>query len=152
MANFSTPIRVMLPRDMLLQARPSTRWRVRSRTINGLLVWFTRRFLRTAFPDSFERRLKPLLKKSKTRAKGIVDVLQPNHSLIDTLFLRINTMEELEDDDPYEVKLLLAAQKADLDDPTKLELLHSMANQLGSIFGSAEGIELDRPVMVESLG
>jgi len=143
--------RVMLPRELLLQTLPSARWKVGSKTINGLLVWFTRRFLRTAFPDSFERRLKPLLKKSKTRAKGIVDVLQPNHSLIDTLFLSINTMEELEENEPYEVKLLLAAQKADLDDPTKLELLHSMANQLGSIFGNAGGIELDGMVLVESL-
>jgi hypothetical protein len=143
--------RVMLPRELLLQTGPSTRWKVGSRTINGLLVWFTRRFLRTAFPDSFERRLKPLLKKSKTLNKGIVDVLQPHHSLIDTLFLRINTMEELPAKEAYEVKLLLAAKKADLDDPAKLELLHSMANQLGSIFGNADGVELDGLVMVESL-
>jgi hypothetical protein len=143
--------RVMLPRDLLLLARPSTRWRIGSGTINRLLVWFTRRFLRTAFPDSFESRLKPLLKRSKARSKGIVDVLQPNHSLIDTLFLSVHRHEELEDGDPYLIRLLLAARNADLEDPAKLDLLHSMANQLGTIFGQAEGIELDGPVMVASL-
>jgi hypothetical protein len=143
--------RVMLPRKLLLQARPSRRWQVNSKTINGLLVWFTSRFLRTAFPDSFEKRLKALLKKSKTLPEGIVDVLKPNHNLIDTLFIKIDKMEELGNDDPYEVKLLLAAKKADLDDPTKLELLHSMANQLGLIFRSAKDIELDGSVLVESL-
>lgn len=143
--------RVMLPREMLLEAKPSERWQLGSGTLNGILIWFTRRFLRTAFPDSFENRLRPLLSASKTRYKGITEVLTPHHALIDTLFLYIHSYDELPVDEPYEIRILIAARKADLDDPTKLELLHSMANQLGSIFGSAEGIELERPVMVESL-
>ena len=33
--------RVMLPRELLLEARPSDRWLVNATTINGLLLWFT---------------------------------------------------------------------------------------------------------------
>jgi hypothetical protein len=136
--------RVMLPREKLLETKPSDRWQISSGTLNGTLVWFTRRFLRTAFPDRFENRLKPLL-------KGISEIITPNHLLIDTLFLHIHSHGELPDNEPYEIRILIAARKADLDDQIKLEALHAMAKELGSIFENASGFELQSPVIVESL-
>ncbi len=147
----SATARVMLPREKLLDARPSTRWSVSPQTVNKLLVWFTRRYLRTAFPDAFEARMKPVLVRSKAQPKGIIEVLKPHHSLIDTLFLRIKPLQEVSREEPYELRVVIAADEADMEDPAKLDRLHSMANQLGSIFEQAQGFELDGPVMVESL-
>ncbi|MCF7733317.1 MAG: hypothetical protein K9N23_16630 [Akkermansiaceae bacterium] len=136
--------RITIPRDLLLGGRPSTSWQVAAADISDLIVWFTQRYLRTAFPNSFEDRIKPQLKKIRKQ-------IEPNQSLIDTLFIRVDPLREISGDDPHAVRLLVAVRKANLDDPVKLQMLHSMAKQLGSIFGEAEGLELEGPVIVESL-
>lgn len=146
----STPVeiscieRITIPRDLLLGCRPSSSWEVVASDIPDLIVWFTQRYLRTAFPNSFEDRIKPHLKKIRKQ-------IEPNQSLIDTLFIRVDPLREILDEDSHAIHLLVAVRKANLDDSEKLQSLHSMANQLGSILADVAGLELEAPVIVESL-
>ncbi len=107
-------------------------------------MWFTQRYLRTAFPNSFEERIKPHLKKIRKQ-------IEPHQALIDTLFIRVDPLREVSGDDSHAVRLLIAVKKATLDEPDKLQALHSMAGQLDSIFESAKGLDLEAPVNVQSL-
>lgn len=137
--------RRFLKRTELLKIQPSSRWRIPSRTQAGLLAWFTSRYLRVAFPDAFELRLRgKVMKKLKK-------VFEQNQDLIHTIFLRIEPFEEIAKEEPYELHLLLAVEQRHLDDPDSRTRILAIPERLAGILTPAEGFQLYPAPAVKSL-
>jgi len=124
------PRTIALPRQLLLETKPSESWVIDELALKSLLAWRAARYLRTAFPDAFENRLKPIFDSFKKLVESI-------HEHIKSLHIRLNTFERLHEDDPYEVDLLLVIRRSSRDAAETYASLDAKAKEIKALLNSA---------------
>lgn len=98
-----------------------------------LRQWVARRYTRQPFPDAFERRL--------GSRQGRIRKLfaQSSARLISTVYIATSN-EELPDETPYEVDILLAARGRNLVDPSLSEAIDDFEHKVEQAIEAKEGI------------
>ena len=102
-------------------------------TIDDLLVWRANRYLRAAFPDSFEDAFRPL-------KEGFTALLTNERidGLIDSILIQLDHYEELNDnDDGYELQLRLMVTPEVVGQPTDMEKLKALSQSLADLLKSS---------------
>lgn len=127
------PRTITLPRQLLLQTKPSESWLIGELALKSLLAWRAARYLRTAFPDAFENRLKPIFDRFKKLVESI-------HEHIKSLHIGLNTFERLPEDEPYEMDLLLVIRRSSRDDAETYAFLDAKAKELKTLINSASNL------------
>ena len=122
-----------IPREIITGASPSADWGIPGGTLKSLLAWRAARYLRTAFPDAFEGRLKPVANDFKALIRGI-------HQHVVSLHLALEPFDEATAADPYEIDLLLVVSRTAMDDDATRKLLNEKVTELQRIVNSADGL------------
>jgi hypothetical protein len=130
--------RVRLDRRVLLRHRPSDRWSISDEARFILGEWMARRYLRPAFPDAFNDRLRA------SRAQDALRRLMRRWgSLAEQILVRLDTDAELEPAQLYRIAVLVVttrevAENADLRVAVERELYEPMVSALEQ----SQGIEV----------
>lgn len=127
------PKAVSLSRELFLKAKPSTNWCLGDPALKSLLAWRAARYLRTAFPDAFENRLKPVFKDFRTLVEGI-------HVHLHSLHIRVDPFGPLDENDAYEVDLLLVIRRNSHDVKATRDTVIVTGRQLEILINSATGL------------
>lgn len=127
------PRTLTISREKITNAPPSPVWSIPCGTLKSLLAWRAARYLRTAFPDAFEARLKPVASEFKALIAGI-------HQHVVSLHLALEPFDEVEAADPYEIDLLLVVSRTSMDDDATRKLLNEKVIELQRIVNSADGL------------
>lgn len=94
--------RLFLPRKLLAEHPPLTTVEIENHLLESLTDWLAKRYSRPALPTTFNRRLKA----QETHLKRLID---GGHGFFRDFYLRLSTFEELPEEEPYRLKLLLVA-------------------------------------------
>jgi hypothetical protein len=122
-----------IPREKITVTPPSTAWGIPGGTLKSLLVWRAARYLRTAFPDAFEARLKLVANDFKALIRGI-------HQHVVSLHLALEPFAEAAAADPYEIDILLVVSRTAMDDDATRKLLNEKVAELQRLVNSADGL------------
>lgn len=121
--------RWLVPREILLTGKPA---RVLvPRTARLLAEWIAKRYTRAAFPSAFDQRWRKELK----RWFGI---LSKHSDLIQGVYLRLGTHDELPDDRPYLCHLMLAIPLNARNRPTWVQERAAIENDVESFWKGFE--------------
>jgi len=112
-------------------------------TLDALLDWIVARYNRVAFPDSFDRRW-------KTRRKTIEKTIKKLERITD-IYLKITPFDEVEDNEEYELEILLLMSSRDYQDPDVLAEYEELASALEDQLAKCDGINVET-ADVESRG
>src|SRR5205814_1795975 len=88
-----------IPRERLGTEAPALVLENKSRRL--VAEWLAKRYIRAAFPTAFDRRWRP-------KMSDWLALLQRHSSWIQGIYLRLNTLAELVDTDPYRCDLIVA--------------------------------------------
>jgi len=97
--------RFFLPREKLVDAPPLAATALSADTEKNAAQWIARRYSRPAFPDSFNARV-------ASQRSSLKALINADHALLRHLYLRLSSFDELPDQQPYRMKLLLVAPSA----------------------------------------
>ena len=98
--------------------------------LEDLILWRAQRYLRPAFPDSFENAFRPLAKNfGKEIAKCEGD--------INSLLISILPFEELKDEECYEIQLHFMVTPSVMRQPESMQVLKSLSEKIQSIFADS---------------
>jgi len=105
----------------------------------GLLrEWMAKRYVRPAFPDSLNRRLR-----SGSPGKAIRKLLETKGQLFQELYLMCLPIDrELPDDQPYRISLWLAVTTDNSRNPPFLVQAHAACREIATALKSCSGIDL----------
>jgi len=95
--------RWFIPRDVLLQKSPARHLSDKERRL--IAEWLAKRYIRAAFPTAFDVRW-------RARLKGWQKLLEAHSEWIQGVYLRLSTLDELPDEEPYKCHLLVAVPHA----------------------------------------
>jgi hypothetical protein len=130
-----------VPRELLLQERPAFQFSDRERRL--IAQWLAKRYLRAAFPSSFDRRW-------RIRLRDWVHLLSEHSELILAVYLRLSTRDELPPDHPYRCHLLVVVPAEVRAGPGWTEAREKLEHRVRSFWEQfAPGIQC---VGVEPLG
>jgi hypothetical protein len=130
-----------IPRELLATEGP--RSGISGRPLRVLVEWLAKRYIRAAFPTAFDKRWKPKVKEWEV-------LLRRNSQWIQGVYLRLNTREELGDEQPY-LCHILAAVTVDVKKGTTWPQEKDRLEEEISAFWKQFGSQLDC-VGVEVLG
>lgn len=103
-------------------------------TLEDLIHWRAQRYVRTAFPDSFETAFLPISKKF-----GKLVSRQEQH--IDSLLISLSPFEEIGEGECYEMQLRLMVNPLVMGQPTVVAQLKEMAEKIEKLFGTSSWFE-----------
>lgn len=95
--------RWFIPRDVLLQESPARHLPDKERRL--IAEWLAKRYIRAAFPTAFDLRW-------RARLKDWQKLLEAHSEWIQGIYLRLSTLDELPDEEPYKCHLLVAVPHA----------------------------------------
>jgi|GEM_PF-1825887 len=122
-----------IDRKLLLERKPSLRWLLDTPELKSLLAWRAARYLRTAFPDAFENRLKPVFKDFRILVEGM-------HEHLHSLHIRVDPFGPLDECDSYEVDLLLVVRRSSHDVRETRDTVTTASKKLENLINSATGL------------
>ena len=88
-----------IPRELLMSEAPDRF--ISKRNCRIIAEWLAKRYIRAAFPSAFDSRW-------RSKMKNWVKLLRKHSFWIQGVYLKLNTLEELESDEPYICSLLVA--------------------------------------------
>ena len=97
--DFAVHDRWEIPRELLMEEAPADRLPDKERRL--VAEWLAKRYIRAAFPSAFDVRW-------RIEFKAWRKLLKRHSSWIQGVYLRLDTLDELTDSDPYRCDLLLA--------------------------------------------
>ncbi len=124
-----------IPRASLAKMIPLTELGLSKAEADGLANWVARRYVRSAFPDTFNNRL-------KTCGKDIHKLFGSGGTDIAAAYLLLSTSEELPEGEEYEVDLVLAMREDDFNDTEKRGTANELLGKLTKLFGRCPGISM----------
>ena len=127
--------RLKIDRHFCADFAPSVEWSLAENEIGNLVKWIVYRYIRSAFPDTFNSRIRG----TKSKLKGLLK--KEGTQYLSGIYLRI-TDDELPDDVPYEIELLGAMTKADYSDEMKRGFAVKHIADIEAILGGCEGIDV----------
>ncbi len=125
--------RFYVDRHLLLQCRPDAY--MDEASIEMVTAWLTKRLVRVAFPDSFDRRW-------KGRRKQIEKIIKRLERVRD-VYLKIEPFSELDNDQEYVLEIVLLMGAGDFDNPETYEEYARHKADLEQQFVHCEGIDLE---------
>lgn len=129
--------RVWVPRERLDSLRPDAARKLAHQDIRMLAKWLASRYLRVAYPDTFNDRLRPIRNDLAKFWKG-------NRGRLRAVFCEFGSTEELPVGEAYEVEFVLVHPRAmPADEATKLK------KSFEDLFESCEGVEVSAKVMAD---
>lgn len=128
--------RCRLHRTVLTHHRPDPERRLDdTRVLRMIVEWLAARYQRAALPSAFQRRLKPVQDKLRKLAATLTS--------ISTLFVALNSQEELSDDEAYHLGLILALPSDEYAQQDRLNAMEKQFVKLMGLFARCPGITLD---------
>jgi hypothetical protein len=125
-----------MPRERLMSEAPH---RVLDHKTRRLIAeWLAKRYIRPAFPTAFDERW-------RSKMKDWTDLLEAQSQWVQGIYLTLNTQDELADDKPYKVDMIVAVPAVSTKNPAwpkKKAELESLVEAFWKQF--APGIECDR--------
>jgi hypothetical protein len=101
-----------------------------SSSLDDLIHWRAQRYVRTAFPDSFEMAFRALSKK-------FGKMMSKHEKFIDSLLLSISPFEEIEPGDCYTIQLRLMATPTVMAQPGISAALHTLSQEIEKLFAKS---------------
>jgi hypothetical protein len=131
---FSIQDRCLVPRRHFASAVPDPDIALDAEDIRALALWLARRYVRSAFPDTFVERTKPAtnsLRKSLKRAGN----------LLTGVFVFVED-HELPDHTPYRILLHGSMRVEDFDVPEKRKQAQELLDKIEAALGDCDGVEV----------
>lgn len=129
--------RVLVDRRYLLDEKPDNSRAFEAENVRRLCRWVSRRYIRAAFPDAFNSRVKSVL-------DGLTEPktdLSKQSDLITGVYLRVSE-RELEPDEDYEIMIWAVMRPHIYDDPEKNSAGQRLLNLIEAELSSCPGIEI----------
>jgi hypothetical protein len=104
--------------------------------LENLVLWRAQRYLRPAFPDSFENAFRPL-------AKNFGKKITKCERDINSLLISVLPFEELKDEECYEIQLHFLVTPSVMRQPESMQVLKSLSEEIQSLF--ADYSKFDSP-------
>lgn len=125
--------RFTIERRVLSSAFPSSIYRVCGGALDTLVDWVARRYTRSAFPDSFNRRLAP-------KHRGFKKLLEERGSVLSGVWFGLSTFDELPDSASYSVAVRLVMAPEDYENAGKLDEALIASGAMECALNACEGI------------
>jgi hypothetical protein len=139
------PLRFSICRDQLEVVLPDATVHIADDDLYDFTVWLSHRFLRRTFPDAFDRRL------GGSGHKQIRRVMSGDVAAhLEALLYSISTFEELNQDQPYRIRIVLLAKPRSFQSPVLLSMLRSACDRVEDILSNKEGIVAESVVLEAS--
>jgi hypothetical protein len=106
-------------------------------SLEDLIFWRAQRYLRPAFPDSFEDAFRLL---SKNFGREIAKC----EGYIDSLLISILPFEELKDEECYEIQLHFMVTPSVMRQPESMQVLHSLSENIQRLFAGSSKFDSPR--------
>jgi hypothetical protein len=134
--------RFTILRSLLLEYKPDLERHLEHEVARQICLWLSKRYFRSAFPNSFNERIKPA--KSAIREK-----LKNNGQYITAIYIMVSDDELI--DEPYEITVKATMKCINYENPTLREEAQGAIDKIGSEIDSCEGIEvLDNSLVSEA--
>jgi hypothetical protein len=130
--------RVCIDRKYLVDSEPDQARELDKEHVKRICHWVARRYVRAAFPDTFNNRVKPAL---DSLAKHRSNPFSKQSDLMTGVYVRV-TESELEAHEDYEVIIWAAMRPRDFDDEEKRQTAQESLDELEATLGSCGGIEI----------
>lgn len=121
--------RVWVPKQSLAKFEPDDT--LDDESTDTLIRWVARRYLREAFPDAFNNRLRSIQKKLSKLSK------KASAGPVSGLFIEIEPFAELDAAEPYEVRFIVAFKQS-----SKRAEVEKYTKELRELLNNCEGIDL----------
>jgi hypothetical protein len=134
--------RVIVSRDRLIGFKPDIATTVDSEARSRLARWIAARYVRAAFPDSFNRRIQPAVGplRAAFKSKGWI---------LSGIYLLVND-DELPADDDYRVVLVATMLDEHYADREKRIVAQSLVDRIEAIFQECTGVDFLTELRSES--
>jgi hypothetical protein len=129
--------RVRIDRQYLQNQKPDHDREFNKENVKRICHWISRRYVRAAFPDAFNDRVKPSLD-SLTDKKSQLNKMS---DLLTGVYIRVSEAE-LEIDEDYEVIIWASMRPQDYEDYDRNTEAQELLGLLESTLGSCRGIEI----------
>jgi hypothetical protein len=106
--------RFCIPRSVLETMRPSADATLDKPAVDVVAEWISRRYVRSAFPDAFNERL-------RQKRKGFKKVLEDHGEVLEGIYFSLSTFDELSPDKAYRLKVRLVMFAEDYKDADRLD-------------------------------
>ncbi len=130
--------RVLIDRKYLVSHRPSSDLSLAPENARRICHLIAQRYVRAAFPDAFNNRVKKSLDSQRTRKSG---ALYKNSDLLTGIYMRVSE-EELPDEQPYKVFIWGAMLVIDFENESSRRKAQLSLNELEAVLGTCDGIEI----------
>lgn len=127
--------RHLIERRLLLEGDIHPTGSIDDQTLKMILSWLSRRYTRTAFPESFVQRMEAQKKIGRKFAK-----LNP---LVTNVYIYLSTFEEILPEKSYTIELMLVMDAKDFDDLEKYQQCAKICNELENLLRKCKGIDVN---------
>ena len=124
--------RFFVDRQLVLSLSPSGF--LQDETCKMISLWLSRRYVRTAFPDSFDKRW-------KARIKPIEKIIK-KLKLVKDIYIKIVPFEELDETEKYDIEITLLMDHDCFSDPEIYAEYETYRQSLDDQFSNCDGINL----------
>lgn len=134
--------RAFVPRDRLIGYKPNAAKTLDNETRSRLCRWIAARYVRAAFPDSFNRRTEPVLDQLRALFKSKGQCLSGLYLLL--------IDDELPDEEDYGAILVATMIEEHYSDPGKKQSAEELLIRVEAIFGECSGLDLTTELRSEA--
>ncbi|MEZ6115545.1 MAG: hypothetical protein R3C28_03075 [Pirellulaceae bacterium] len=131
---FDAATRMMLPRVLLAQHTPR-QYQLDRETVQHIISWVARKYIRSAFPDEFNERIRPAANKLRK-------VFKKQGGLLSAIFLTVSD-EEFGRDQDYELVIFGAMRVLDHNDSKKRREAQKLVDKIEAELEQCDGIEVE---------
>ena len=141
---FETSIndRFKIHRSYCADFAPDAKKHLTNDEIKSIINWLVYRYLRSAFPDAFNDRIRP----KKDQLKKLLK--KEGTQYLSGIYLHV-TDNELQNDEPYEIELLGTITKEHYSDKSKRKIAEGHLLEVEAILGQCKGIDVSGECMSE---
>lgn len=132
--------RFPLPRQLLLNNSPDTERKLEANLTKQICLWLSKRYVRAAFPDSFNNRITAKVKKK------IADKLKKGEEI--TAIYIAGADEEVQDNSIYKIIIRATMQCETFENPVLRQKAQTIINLLESELCGCPGIEVEDSSLV----
>ncbi len=134
---FHAGSRTFIERRHLVDLTPDPMLTLSLENVQSLSTWTARRYIRTAFPDSFNNRL-------QAQGKNINKLMSREGSAICTLYVLLSDEIELPDGEVYRIDVVAAMRDEDYNHPEKRVAVETTLGKLCGLLNSCAGIKTEK--------
>lgn len=127
--------RQQINRELLLDGRKPDFFLEDENVLEMILRWLSRRYTRTAFPETFVNRI-------NSKRQPIAKKFAHLNPYISSVYIRLNPFAELEETSAYSVEVILVMEADKFDDPEQHKQCSKIKSQLEEQLEKCDGIDV----------